>query len=190
MSNKDCAESFPRKVARIGLLEIPRLIIGTLILVGIVINFANVVGRHIFHAPVIWAEEIMIYLMVWTVFVGAALVTWDGRHLKMDFFSIMLPSPWKQIINFVGAAAFVLVCLFVLPQAYTVVDLMQRFDKRSVVADIPMVIPHLAILLGFSLMLVAVIVRFRRFVAGDLESEETNPELGYDEAGGENGTRQ
>ena len=190
MSKKNRAESSAQKMVRIGIVEIPRLIIGTGILVGIGINFANVVGRYIFLSPVIWAEEIMIYIMVWTVFVGAVLVSWDGRHLKMDFFSIMLPSPWKQIINFFGAAAFVIVCIFVLPQAYTVVELMGRFGQRSVVADIPMVIPHFAILLGFFLMLIAVAVRFRRHIAGDLESEAEDLVAGYDEADGSDGAQQ
>lgn len=187
MSNKNGAESIAQKVVRIGIIGFPRLIIGSLILVGIAINFANVVGRYVFLSPVIWAEEIMIFIMVWTVFIGAVAVSWDGRHLKMDFFSIMLPSPWKQMINFIATAAFVTVCIFVLPQAYTVVEMMLRFDQRSVVAEIPMVIPHFAILLGFTLMLIAVAVRFRRHVAGDLLSEADDLVADYSEADGPEG---
>ena len=154
-----------------GIVSTPRAIIGSLILIGIAINFANVLGRYLFLAPIIWAEEIMIYIMVWMVFVGSVLVTWDGHHLKMDFFSIMLPSPTKEIMNFLGAIAFVLACLFVLPQAHTVTNLMNDLDQRSVVAEIPMVLPHFALLLGFSIMFVAVVYRFRRLVTGDLTSE-------------------
>ena len=49
--------------------------------------------------------------------------------------------------------------------------MMFRLDQRSVVSEIPMVIPHFALLLGFSLMLVAIIFRFRSHVRGNLESE-------------------
>ena len=98
--------SFPSDIVEkyfsYGIVSTPRFIIGSLILAGIAINFANVLGRYLFLAPIIWAEEIMIYIMVWMVFVGSVLVTWDGHHLKMDFFSIMLPSPAKEIMNFVG----------------------------------------------------------------------------------------
>jgi len=79
--------AFP-KVLTFGLVTIPRLILGTLILVGIAINFANVIGRYLFQAPIIWAEEIMIYIMIWAVLAGAVLVSWDGNHLKMDFFTL------------------------------------------------------------------------------------------------------
>jgi TRAP-type C4-dicarboxylate transport system permease small subunit len=108
---------------------------------------------------------------VWMVFVGAVLVTWDGHHLKMDFFSIMLPSPWKEGMNLIATVCFVLACLFVLPQAHTVTNLMNDLDQRSVVAEIPMVIPHFALLLGFTIMFVAVVYRFRRMVTGELRSE-------------------
>ena len=167
--------SFPAEIVEkyfsYGIVSTPRFIIGTLILVGIAVNFGNVLGRYLFLAPIIWAEEIMIYIMVWMVFVGSVLVTWDGHHLKMDFFSIMLPSTAKEIMNFTGVVAFVLACLFVLPQTHLVTNMMYDLDQRSVVAEIPMVIPHFALLLGFSIMFVAVVYRFRRLVTGDLASE-------------------
>ena len=97
--------------------------------------------------------------------------SWDGNHLKMDFFTLTLPSPWKEILNFAGATIFLLVCVFVLPQSLRVVELMARFDQRSVISRIPMAIPHSAILIGFFLMLVAVAVRFRMYVTGN------NPEF-------------
>ncbi len=171
MASRTCSRDALERYLAYGVVSLPRLIIGSLILIGIVINFGNVVGRYLFLAPIIWAEEIMIYIMVWMVFVGAVLVTWDGHHLKMDFFSIMLPSPSKEIMNFIATAAFVLTCLFVLPQAHKVTNLMNDLDQRSVVAEIPMVIPHFALLLGFALMFVAVVYRFRRMVTGDLVSE-------------------
>lgn len=154
-----------------GIVSVPRFIVGTLILVGIVINFANVVGRYVFLSPIIWAEEIMIYIMVWTVFIGAILVSYEGQHLKMDFFSIMLPSPFKEIINFIATASLLAVCLFVIPQDWAVVQLMWNNDQRSVVAEIPMVIPHFALLFGFAMIFIAVAVRFRSHVTGTLTSE-------------------
>ena len=153
------------------IVGIPSFIIGTLILVGIAINFGNVVGRYVFLAPIIWAEEIMIYIMVWTVFIGSILVSWNGQHLKMDFFSIMLPSPWKQILNGIATVSFLAVCLFVIPKSFTVSEMMVNLNQLSVVAEIPMSIPHVALLIGFVLMFVAVAYRFRSHVMGSLESE-------------------
>ena len=152
-------------------VTLPRAVIGVAILAGIVINFGNVVGRYVFLEPIIWAEEIMIYIMVWTVFVGSVLVSYEGQHLKMDFFSIMLPSPYKEVVNFIAVSAVLIVCLFVIPNNWVVVEMMFSNDQRSVVAEAPMVVPHFALLLGFCLIFIAVAARFKAHVTGSLASE-------------------
>ncbi len=156
-------------IARV--MTVPRAIIGALILFSIALNFANVVGRYVFLSPIIWAEEVMIYIMVWCVFIGAILVTWDGRHLRMDLLSANLASPWREIVNFVTTSVFLVVCGFIVVQSYNAVSLFARLGQQSTVADVPMVIPHAALLIGFALMLVGVAVRFRAHVLGTLESE-------------------
>jgi TRAP-type C4-dicarboxylate transport system permease small subunit len=169
--SKDLTENSVDRGVKVLVVTIPRLLLGLLILAGIAINFANVMGRYLFLSPIIWAEEILIYIMVWTVFIGAVLVTWEGRHLRMDFFSVTLPAPYKQIMATLSTICFILVCIFVIPQAYTVFSLMMRLDQRSVVAEIPMSIPHFAIVLGFVLMLVAVVFRIRSYMSARLGSE-------------------
>jgi TRAP-type C4-dicarboxylate transport system permease small subunit len=153
------------------LMALPRFIIAFVILAGIVINGANVIGRYIYLSPIIWAEEIMIYGMVWTVFIGSVLVTWDSRHLKMDLLVTSLPSPYREILAGIGILMFLAVCVFVVPQNWTVFSMMYNLDQRSIVAEVPMSIPHFALLFGFVLMGLAVLIRFRRELSGDLGSE-------------------
>ena len=148
-----------------------RFIIAFIVLAGILINGGNVAGRYVYLAPIIWAEEIMIYGMVWTVFIGGVLVTWDARHLKMDLLITTLPSPWKEILSGLGLIMFLAVCVFVVPQNWTVFSMMWELDQRSIVAEAPMWVPHFALLLGFSMMFLTVLYRFRRHLIGDLESE-------------------
>jgi TRAP-type C4-dicarboxylate transport system permease small subunit len=152
-------------------LTVPRIIIGAAILASIAINFANIVGRYVFLSPIIWAEEIMIYINVWCVFIGCILVTWDGRHLKMDLFSVMLKSPWKQVVNTIAVVGFILVCIFVVLQSWTVSGMMARLEQRSVVAEIPMVVPHSAVLLGFGAMVVVLLFRVRSYIMGAFGSD-------------------
>jgi len=154
-----------------GVVTLPRLIIGSMILIGIAINFGNVVGRYVFLEPIIWAEEIMIYIMVWTVFIGAILVSYEGQHLKMDVFSVMLPSPYKEIINGTATVSVLMVCLFIIPNNWIVVALMWNNDQRSVVAEVPMVIPHFALLFGFVMIFVGIVIRFRAHVLGSLTTD-------------------
>ena len=73
------------------LLALIRLFLGVLLIASVVLIVANAMGRYIFLAPIIWAEEILGYVLVWTVYLGGVLVTWDGGHLKMDLLSRSLP---------------------------------------------------------------------------------------------------
>ena len=162
-------------------MTVPRAVIGALILFSIALNFANVIGRYVFLSPIIWAEEVMIYIMVWCVFIGAVLVSWDGRHLRMDLLSANLKSPWKQIVNFTATAVFLIVCGFIIVQSVNAVSLFARLGLQSTVAGIPMVFPHAAVLIGFALMLIGVAVRFRAHVLGTLETGPEGLDSGPDD---------
>ena len=83
----------------------------------------------------------------------------------------MLPSPYKEIINFIAVLSFLLVCFYIVPNNWIVVELMFNNDQRSVVAEVPMVIPHFALLAGFVLMFIAIVVRFRAHVTGQMTGE-------------------
>lgn len=165
-ANTNQVSAFERYV-----VSIPRIIVGGAIFVAIGINFANIVGRYVFLAPIIWAEEILIFLMIWCVFVGSILVTWEGRHIKMDLISVSLPTPWKEIVNTLSVLTIIASCTFVMVQSWKVNGLMLRLDQRSVVAELPMFIPHFAVLLGFGGMLLSAVLKVRSYITNAFGSE-------------------
>jgi TRAP-type C4-dicarboxylate transport system permease small subunit len=148
-----------------------RVIVGAAIFVSIAINFANIAGRYLFSEPVIWAEEILSYLMVWSVFLGAVLVTWEGRHIKMDLISARMRPPASRILNAITVAVFAAVCAFMVFQSWTVVSMAREIDQRSVAAEIPMALAHAGVLLGFVGMLLAVLLRLPHYVRNVFGSE-------------------
>jgi TRAP-type C4-dicarboxylate transport system permease small subunit len=148
-----------------------RIIVGAAIFVSIAINFANIAGRYLFSEPLVWAEEILSYLMVWSVFLGAVLVTWEGRHIKMDLISAQFRPPVSWILNAITVGVFAAVCGFMVVQSWTVVSMARQIDQRSVAAEIPMALAHAGVLLGFGGMLVAVLLRLRKYVRNVFGSE-------------------
>ena len=147
---------------------IPRFICGVLVLAIVALSGANVVARYVFLSPFFWAEEVQRYIMICFVYVGAILVTWDGRHLRMDILSQLLRSPWKETVNFITTVTFIGICALVVSQSWEVTLLQVEYDKHSVAANIPMVVPHSMVLIGFFFMLIAVVVRFRANVRGEM----------------------
>ena len=148
-----------------------RVIVGSAIFFSIALNFANIAGRYLFSAPIVWAEEILNYLMVWSVFLGAVLVTWEGRHIKMDLISTRIRPPAREVLNAATVAVFAAVCGFMVVQSWTVISMARQIDQRSVAAEIPMALAHAGVLLGFAGMLLAVLLRLPQYVRNVFGSE-------------------
>jgi TRAP-type C4-dicarboxylate transport system permease small subunit len=154
------------------LLLVPKVVIGALILFSIALNFANVIGRKLFEAPIVWAEEVMIFIMIWCIFLGAIVVTWDWAHLGMDLFVTRLRDPWRRIVAALTAALTVCVAVFVTWQSWQASSLFARLGQESVVAGIPMVVPHAALTVGFASIAAIVAWRLVLIVAGREPAEK------------------
>ncbi len=159
------------RLAEFVFVRVPRFLLGVLIFAGIAINFANVLGRYLFGSPILWAEEILVFIMIWCVFLGVILVTWEGRHIKMDLLSVKFAPPWRQILNGFMTLGFLLVCVFVIRQSWGVVRLLYQTGQESVIARMPVAPMHASILIGFSAMLVVLLVRLRHYLSGDFGSD-------------------
>ena len=153
-------------IARTLFVRAPRALSAALILGGIAINFANVVSRHLFSSAIFWAEEILVFLVIWFVSIAVAAITYQGTHLRMDLLSTRLASPWKEIVNAATIVCFVAFCTLVALQSFDVVSAFNRTGMVSITASIPLVFPHAALLVGFTLMVLAVIVRVRSYLSG------------------------
>jgi TRAP-type C4-dicarboxylate transport system permease small subunit len=156
----------PGKAARFLFIQLPRWVMGSVLLLGLAINLANVVGRYAFGYSLYWAEEVLVYLMIWGVFMGIAAVAYNGDHLNMDLFSSHLDDPWKSIINGCMTLVLILCCGFAISQSWKVVTLFYQAGQVSVAAGVPKALPHAALLVGFVLMLLAVLIRIRSYLTG------------------------
>jgi TRAP-type C4-dicarboxylate transport system permease small subunit len=145
-------------IARIVLRDIPRAAIGLILILIIAINFANIVGRYAFHAPLPWAEEVLSFMVIWAVCLGASAVTYDRRHLAMDLFSGVFPPAVQRTVEGATLLAMVGFCGFACLQAWTIVRIMAANGQVSITAGVPMTVPYFAFVVGFGLMVVAALV--------------------------------
>lgn len=148
------------------LFRLPQWIMATLMLSGIAIIFVNVVSRYFFGRAIFWAEEVLVFMSMWGVFLGFVAVTFSGEHLNMDLFSARLKGRWKSALNALVVLTLVVCCVFVAVQSWKIVSLFAQSGQVSVAASIPKAIPHAALLVGFSLAALAALVRFRSYLSG------------------------
>jgi TRAP-type C4-dicarboxylate transport system permease small subunit len=150
-------------------VRIPYVVTGTLLLIAIGINFANVIARYFFLEAIYWAEEVLIYMTLWGVILACATITYQGLHIRMDLFSNMLRSPVKEIIGALSALLMICASVYVVIQSYQVVTLFWRSGEVSITAEVPLVIPHIAVPIAFALMAAAVVIRLRSYFTGRFE---------------------
>jgi TRAP-type C4-dicarboxylate transport system permease small subunit len=135
-------------------------------LAGVAINFANVVGRYLFGQALFWAEETMVFITIWGVFIGVAAIAYNGDHLNMDLLSQAIRGRWRTALNAAIVAALLACCAFVALQSFQVVRLFAEAGQVSVAAGIPKALPHAALAVGFVLTALAVLARIRAYLSG------------------------
>lgn len=81
----------------------------------VVINFADVSGRHLFNHPIFGIQDLTEHLMALVVFCGLPLVTMAGTHLTVDLLDQLMNSPkmqwWKSVV--IGLMVVILVLMTV-----------------------------------------------------------------------------
>ena len=136
-----------------------RNLAATMLLLGLLLNFANVVGRYFFDAPIEWAEEVMLFLMVAIVFLGASYVSWKGRQIAMDLLVLMLPPAPQKVVRVLALVVEVVVPLIVVWIGTPVIVTLWNFDQRSQAADLPLAIPQSLIPIGLFLVALVTMIR-------------------------------
>ena len=139
-------------------------VMGILMLAGVAICFANVLARYLFGYALFWAEEVMVFLTIWGVFIGVAAAAYERAHLNMDLFSQSITGTALKFLNAFVVAVLLASCVFMIVQSWQVVTLFYQGGVTSVSAGVPKWIAHSAIPVGFALMALAVLARLPAYL--------------------------
>ena len=161
----DPKPSKSRQIEEIIFVRMPLVAGGLLFLIAAALNIVNVIARYVFSNPIFWAEEILIFIIIWGVFLVAGSITYRGGHL---IYSKMGPR-WKRVVNIAIALTLIVCTIYTAMQSWKVVMLHYRNHGVTAGTDIPLVFPHAALLFGFSFMALAAMVRIRSYISGRFE---------------------
>jgi TRAP-type C4-dicarboxylate transport system permease small subunit len=138
----------------------------------VVLNFANVVDRYILNESILSADEIQIYTMIWITFLGAVVVTWRRRHLRMDVLLLALPAPLQKLQRFVELVLLAGLGGFMLVNSCDYTASMYAIGRTSDSAGIPLWTIHATLPIGFGLMAAVSMWRLLAWRRGGAEPEE------------------
>lgn len=87
-----------------------------LVVADVVILFAGVVSRYVFHQPILWTDELASILFLWMAMLGAAVALRRGEHMRMTAVVSMVSPPVRAFLEVLAiAAALTFLALIVYP---------------------------------------------------------------------------
>jgi len=135
------------------------IVAATSLAIIVCINATNVFFRYFFLSPFSWAEELMLFLMILTVFASAASVTWRQEHIRIEAFFMLLPQKWQNFAQVLGGLVALVALGTVILAGSSVVSMLYRFDQRSEALEFPMWIAQLSVPVGLGLIVILFLLR-------------------------------
>jgi C4-dicarboxylate transporter DctQ subunit len=155
-----------------GWTRVEKFIVGVLAFSATLIAFYGVIARYILKRPPDWAEEIVIYLIIWAVFIAASILAAEKGHvaatLIVERFSLKTRR-YLAVFNGLVALGF---CVAVSILGFKIVSAAYINDERSLTAlRFPVWIPYLSVATGCTLVALRYALRVFRLVFSFQPSE-------------------
>ena len=96
------------------LSEIPAVVI---LVAEVVVIAAGVTSRYVFHAPLIWTDELASVLFVWLSMLGAVVAFQRSEHMRLSTLVQWMPPHWQPRLHTLGLVLALISIVVILPAA-------------------------------------------------------------------------
>ena len=159
----DVAEP-PRDAFNAGAARLQRLLghclaVPTALLVAaeIAVLLAGVVGRYVFHTPLIWSDELASILFLWLAMLGSSVAFDKGEHMRMTAVVGKLSPAARAFADVLATVAALVFLVLMLPHALEYAH--EEAVIRTPALDIPNSWRVAAIAVGFGAMALLSVLR-------------------------------
>lgn len=135
---------------------------------ALILSLAGVAGRHVSAtlAPD-WIGEVVIYLVIWAVLLGAARVLRRGAHIRVDFLFDRLPQSGKGVAEALSLVIAFALAVFLIWSGWQVVTEARMWDERSIsTLRVPLWFYYAALPVSFTLQLLFLLERAVDLILG------------------------
>lgn len=123
----------------------------------VLLTLAQIFCRFVLDRPLIWSEELIKLLLVWITFVGAAVVSWDARHLNVDVIFSRLPYRLRRFVQLLNAAIAIAFLGFLIGPTLQLVKIENMADMGAL--GLPAGVVRLPVAVGAGLMILFILLR-------------------------------
>lgn len=106
--------------------------------------------RYVLNDSAAWTEEIARYLLIATVFVGAAIGVAKNNHIQVDFFYRFMPRPLSRLMSL--GVDILRIAFFGIAMVMTWQMMQKLGSYKMTVIDLPMNIVYSVVMVGFAAM--------------------------------------
>ncbi len=141
-----------------GLVRVEGVAAVLLLLVMLVLGFAQVVMRNVFSGGFVWGDVLLRHLVLWIGFFGAALAASQERHINIDAITRFLPKRIQSALHMITNLFAAVICYFLFRAALTFIGF-EIDDRHMVFGEIPSLYAEIIIPIGFALLAVHFLIR-------------------------------
>ena len=141
-----------------------------LLVLMVIIVFANVVSRYYLHASLAWSEEVARFMLVWLVFIGSFLAYIHDEHLGLDILVAKMPPTMRKAVGFCTNMMILFALYAVMEGGYLLMR--DNFDWLSSAAEIPQGYVYFIVPFTCGLMMLQVVLKTYYLLAGQKGRQE------------------
>lgn len=143
----------------------------------------GVILRYAFGSVIFWAEEAIIYLVIFSTFIGAAVTLRHNEHVNVDIVPTLLGERGKWVFALIGSTITLLYCAIIGGYAWLLVTEPAAQNTTTPALGLPLWVVELALPIGLTLMFVRALEIVYRTARGrtTFPEAEQNELIGHSE---------
>jgi C4-dicarboxylate transporter DctQ subunit len=141
------------------------LLIGILALAGVVCAFYGVIMRYVFRMAPEWAEEVVIYMTIWAVFIAASTLAEEKGHVAATLLVERFPLRVRRILAVFNGILALGFCGIISGYGFWIVLQTYACNEKSPTAlRFPLWVAYLSVAVGCTLVGIRYVIRIYRLL--------------------------
>lgn len=125
----------------------------------LIIGTAQVFFRYVINISLSWSQDLLTYILIWSVFIGISLAVRERRHIKVELAFLILPEKAIFYLKVISNYIFIIFCgiisYFSLEKVYKLIFINPQMSEAT---GLPMWIIQIAIPFGLILSIYRLII--------------------------------
>ncbi len=143
-----------------------------------------VLVRYVFGTVLFWSEETIIYLVIFSTFLGAVITLRHDEHVRVDLVPLFLRERGKRVFAFLGAALMAVYLAALGGFGWLLLFQPAASNIITPALKLPLWFVELALPIGFTLMFLRVLEVLYRLLRGQVGYPEAHQSVLEAEASG------